>query len=172
MSASCVHGLEIQTHPPSSSSSSSSSLCLKVAARIARVIVCGNCRSECPPHLLVASGKLSASAQEVIHGPMKELDAMFSVLASAVINKKSLKTHHFHKAYSTAREHTTVVLLRFHLASLLVLFAARPLHLYAPGVSWSRPYPPFHLSLSLSFNSIVLGPAFFCSYLFFSFFSF
>jgi len=57
---------------------------IKVAARIARVIVCGNCRSECPPHLLVASGKLSASAQEVIHGPMKELDAMFSVLASAV----------------------------------------------------------------------------------------
>lgn len=38
-------------------------VCRQMAARIARVVVAGNCRSECPAELLMATGKLSTAAQ-------------------------------------------------------------------------------------------------------------
>jgi len=57
---------------------------VKLASRIARVVVAGNSRAEMPRDELLANSKLSKEAQEKIHGPMREVDALLASLASAV----------------------------------------------------------------------------------------
>ena len=56
---------------------------VKMAAKIARVIVAGGCRTAVDFELLKGN-KLTPQAQRAINGPLHEVDALLSVLASSV----------------------------------------------------------------------------------------